>query len=374
MNIQNLLENGISEGAFPGASWAVGTPHSVEMGAAGRLTYQDSSPPTTVSTIFDLASLTKVVCTTSLAMSFWQRGAIDLDSPVCFYWPEFGKNGKESVTIRNLLCHNSGLIAFRKYHESNLVLPDVLSLIAEEALQYPVGTDGIYSDLGFIALGHVLTLISGQSLKALFDNEVKLPLGMTSAGFLPCVEWKHSIAPTEFVTDWRFKVHNSMGLAKDQRVFYSEEGTAYIQGEVHDETCLLLGGVSGHAGLFASVEDLAKFCQFLLGRVPKETRNRATTGQLPSLGTVLAFARRQSMISSRGLGWDTRSLDGFSSAGKLFGRHSFGHTGFTGTSLWIDPESQKFCILLTNRVHPDRERFGIMQVRSDFADLAFQII
>lgn len=366
MTISDLLQNGVRERAFPGATWAVGNSTHAVTGAVGRLTYDHQSRATTSSTIYDLASLTKVVSTTSLAMMLWQDGLLDLEAPACHYWPEFGENGKESVTIRNLLCHNSGLIAFRKYHEMDIDGDGLLARIAAENLIYPTGQQMVYSDLGFITLGHIIERITEQTLRSLFHNKIAQPLGMKTAKYGP-IGSIDTVAPTERVTEWRNNLRKSKGMPTGALSAKVATGEALICGEVHDETCLLLGGATGHAGLFASLEDLVKFCQFLLGGPADGDR------YLPSLGTIHAFVRRQSMASSRALGWDTRSLAGYSSAGKLFGRHAYGHTGFTGTSIWIDPEAERFAVLLTNRVCPTRDNEGLGDIRPLFADLAYPL-
>lgn len=366
MKVNELLQDFIGKGAFPGASWAIGTETSREHGAVGNLTYENSSPLVEDSTVYDLASLTKVICTTTLAMELWQEGKLELDKPAAGYWPEFGANGKENVTIRNLLAHNSGLIAYRTYHEMDETPTDILASIGQEPLQSRPGAQTVYSDLGFMTLGHIIEMIENRSLEGLFEERIAGPLGMKTAGFRPHSFQKDEIAPTEQVTEWRKSLHNSRGIDPNTVTYLDASSDTYIWGEVHDETCLLLGGVSGHAGLFASSIDLEKFAKFLLyGAQPGQ-------GKLPTLGTIHAFSRRLGMESSRALGWDTRSLEGYSSAGKLFGRHAFGHTGFTGTSIWVDPEAEKYCILLTNRVLPSRERTGLADARSSFADLAYR--
>ncbi len=245
-----------------------------------------------------------------------------------------GGPGKERVTIRHLLTHSSGLPAWRPLYTETTTRATALALADTTALLRQAGDTFVYSDLGAIVLTQAVEAITGERLDGYLDARVVQPLRMGSTRFLPPSAWRDRIAPTE----------------------RSQDGTI-IRGTVHDENAWRLGGVSGHAGLFSTAPDLARFARWLL------TAWRQDSGQ------VRAFTKRQGIPpgSSRALGWDTPSEN--SSAGTKLGAHGFGHTGFTGTSIWIDPDKDLFIILLTNRVNPTRENGRIARVRPRVADL-----
>ncbi|ARA91758.1 beta-N-acetylglucosaminidase [Rhodothermaceae bacterium RA] len=349
LRIDSLLRAAIDERAFPGAAVAVGRAGVLaKLDGYGYLTY-DSETPVTPRTLFDLASLTKVVATTTAAMKLYEEGRLDLDAPVVRYLPAFGANGKDRITIRQLLTHTSGLVPFRPFHTLGLTTRDaVIQAILNETPVYEPGTDMRYSDLGMITLALVIERITGQDFATYVREAVFEPLGMTHTGFRPVGQTDASVVPTEYDNGFRKRL---------------------IQGEVHDETAWILGGTAGHAGLFSTAEDLARFAHMLVneGRVngqaflQPETIRLFTTPVAPGMHT-------------RALGWDTRSPEGYSSAGQYFGPRSFGHTGFTGTSLWIDPDQQLYVILLTNRVYPTRENRAHIAIRPQVADFAYEAI
>ena len=327
------------DSAFPGAVVAVGRHDSILLLAAVGHYGIDDPRPVTPETVYDLASLTKVIGLTTACMILVGEGKLDLDAPVQRYVPAFRGPGKEGVTIRHLLTHSSGLPAWRPLYIEATTRAVALALVDTTALLRQPGDTFVYSDLGAIVLTQVVEGLTGQRLDAYLDARVLQPLGMTNTRFLPPSAWRDRIAPTE----------------------RSQDGTI-IRGTVHDENAWKLGGVSGHAGLFSTAPDLARFAEWLLGAWRQDS------------GQVRAFTKRQGVPtgSSRALGWDTPSEN--SSAGTKVGAQTFGHTGFTGTSIWIDPDKDLFIILLTNRVNPTRENGRIGRVRPRVADLVVDAI
>jgi len=307
--------------------------------AFGRFTYEPDSLPMRPDTIFDLASLTKVVATTSMAMALYEEGKLDIDEKVCTYLPEFRGGDRELVTVRHFLAHSSGLPAWVDLYKRARGKEAFLKHICRLPLEAPPGTRTVYSDMGMILLGAALERISGEPLDAFCRRRTFDPLGMHDTLFNPPFHLRHRIAPTEVVP----------------------ERGGVIWGEVHDENAWAMGGVAPHAGLFGTAGDLFKFAQMLLdGGIYGGRR-------LFREETVRLFTRR-TPGSTRALGWDTPSEGGPS--GKYFSPSSFGHTGFTGTSLWADPERNLVVVLLTNRVHPTRERKGMFCLRPLIHDAA----
>ncbi|MDX1996165.1 MAG: DUF1343 domain-containing protein [Thermoanaerobaculia bacterium] len=338
--IDALLAGYVERRAFPGGVVAIGRQGKlVHLRAFGRQTYDADAPPVTAETLYDLASLTKVVTTTTVAMTLVDDGRLDLDKAVQDYLPEFVGPGKEVVTVRHLLTHSSGIDWWAPLYQDTRGAAEFVRKIAAMPLVNPPGSTMKYSDLGLILLGEILERVTGRSLDALARERVFRPLGFADTGFRPARELRPRIAPTEVV---------------DGQV---------IHGEVHDENARALGGVAAHAGLFGTAPELARFAQMLLWRGVYDQRRIVTRE------TVALFTQRAGVPvdSDRALGWDTRSATGFS-AGQLFSARSFGHTGFTGTSLWIDPERDLFVLLLTNRVHPTRDNNLIREVRPALAD------
>jgi CubicO group peptidase (beta-lactamase class C family) len=336
-----LLESFRERGAFPGGVLAVGHDGAlVHLHAFGRLTYDADAPPVSADTLYDLASLTKVVATTTMAMILVDEGRLDLDQPVRELLPGFEGPGKEAVTVRYLLTHSSGLPAMAPLYKEIQGRAAYLERIQAMDLESPAGSRSTYSDLGIILLGEILERIAGQPLEAFVRDRVLVPLGVRDTMFRPPVELRQRIAPTE-IDPWRGRL---------------------VHGEVHDENAFAMGGIAPHAGLFGTAGDLARFAQMLLNGGIFEGR------RIVSRETVALFTRRAGIPDSdRALGWDTKSAEG-SSAGTLFSSRSFGHTGFTGTSIWIDPDRKLFVILLTNRVYPTRENNLIREARPAVAD------
>jgi len=340
-----LLEEAIQDRAFPGAAFGV-LSHGdiVALDAVGRFTYDESSPEVTPATVFDIASLTKVVATTSAAMILHDRGILDLDMPLGDVLPGFviGKqpgSPKQLVTLRMLLAHSSGLPAYERFFETAKTPNELLRACLTTPLEAAPMERSIYSDIGFLLLGKALELIARESLPVFCQREVFGPLGLVSTCFnTPRDSWR-LIPPTEEDTHFRHRV---------------------IQGEVNDENCAVMGGSAGHAGLFSSVPDLLIFARSILTPQKEPSIFRPETVSLFSTKRVFPTG------SSRALGWDTPSEP--SSSGRSFGPRSIGHLGFTGTSLWIDPDRELAVVLLTNRTWPDRSSQAIRQVRPAFHD------
>jgi len=348
------------DSAFPGAVVAVGNhDHVALLAAVGHYGVDDPRPMTT-ETVFDLASLTKVIGLATACILLVDQKKLDLNAPVQRYLPEFGGTGKERVTIRHLLTHSSGLPAWRPLFRETETREAALALVDTTPLDTVPGARYLYSDLGAIVLTQVVERITKTRIDQYLGTAVFKPLGMTTTRYLPPAEWRDRIAPTEMDTVFRHRM---------------------IRGEVHDENTGRLGGISGHAGLFSTAGDLARFAEWLLevreGRRRSEEVGGSRGRQSPSSSDLLRlppslveqFTRLQDLPpgSSRALGWDTPSEH--SSAGTKLLAHAFGHTGFTGTSIWLDPDRDLFVILLTNRVHPTRANTRILKVRPFVADL-----
>lgn len=350
--VDDLILSAIEAHIFPGAAVAIGRAGVlVKNQGYGFLTYESDVPVTTDSQ-FDLASLTKVIATTTATMALIDQGKLNRDDRVPSVLPEFAQNGKQDVTVFHLLSHTSGLPAYHAFHTMGLTQRDqVIDAIMAEKLEHPPGSECVYSDLGMITLGLIVEKIVGTDLDTYLKNHFWNVLGMTRTGFRPVgkTEFDPRIVPTEVDDVFRH---------------------ALIQGAVHDETAFILGGIAGHAGLFSTSTDLAQFADMML-------RGGTSHGtQLIDTATIAEFTTRifPTGTCTRALGWDTKTLDGYSSAGQFFGPRSFGHTGFTGTSIWMDPDQQLFVILLTNRVHPSRAETRHKEIRAQLADIAAQAI
>jgi len=341
-----ILDAAVRDSVFPGAIAVVGTRDRVllERGA-GHLDWVPSPAPDG-STLWDIASLTKVVALTTAVMQLTEQGKIELDAPVGSYLPEFTGSGKERVTVRQLLTHSSGLPAWRPLFREATTPDSALALVFATLLDTVPGTRMVYSDLGAILLGQLVVRVSGEPFDRYVQTRILAPLGMRDTQFRPPRGLWERVAPTEVDTVYRKR---------------------HVRGEVHDENAYALGGVSSHAGLFSSARDLARFARMLL--------NGGTLDGVAIVApaTIAEFTRVQdSALSHRALGWETPN--GRNSGGHLLSRRAFGHTGFTGTSLWVDPENDVFILLLSNRVNPTRERTGIAAVRVALADAVLTVI
>jgi len=363
--VDSLVSQAILEGVFPGAAYAVGHAGKVvHRRAQGRHTYCPESAATTTDTIWDLASVSKVVGTTSGAMVLYDQGKLDFDQPVSEILPPFAQNDKAKITIRNLLLHNSGLIAFRPYQQKYKTPEDCLAAIYAEKLTYPTGSKMVYSDLGMIVFGKIIEALSGRTFTAFLNEQIFQPLGMSTTLYNPVAQLRLLCAPTEPIEPWRQELRRLRGTDTEEvrKLERQPDGTNWIQGEVHDPNSELLAGVAGHAGLFSDLSDLCKFMTMML----------QPNNDLIKRATVEMFIKRQTEQSSRALGWDTKEEK--SSAGKFFSMKSFGHTGYTGTSVWGDPENNAFAILLTNRVHPTSENTKIIAFRPKFHDAIYRTL
>jgi len=339
--LDSLVRVGLEQGAAPGAALAVGRyGRLVYLKGFGTTDYAEGAPAVDASTMYDLASLTKVVATTTAAMILEEEGKLDISRTVQSYLPEFNAPDKAAITVRMLLTHRGGLEAFAPLWKDTRGRADYLAKINARPLANPPGTKMVYSDWDYVLMQDIIERITGTTLDAFVGARVFGPLGMTSTRFLPDTTdpaLMRRIPPTE----------------KDSL-------RGQIHGTVHDPNAWALGGVSGHAGLFSSARDLAIFAQMLQnGGSYKGTH-------ILTAATITRWTAPQDPHSSRALGWDTPS--DVSSAGRYFSPRSFGHTGFTGTSIWIDPERGVFVILLMNRVNPRGLATRHTQLRRDVAD------
>lgn len=351
--VGRLVEEAIEDGAAPGAVVLVARRGQIVLQKAfGYMSYDDGAEQMRVDTIFDLASLTKIFVTTTLSMIFYERDLLDLDSPVSAYIPEFRGEHKDRVLVKDLLSHSGGLLWWTDLYMKFEGQPPekarrgYIEAICEMPLDYSPRSKTSYSDLGILLLGEILERISGKPLDVMAQEEVFDPLGMDETMFRPPASLLERIAPTE-KDAWRDRV---------------------VHGEVHDENAFGLGGLAPHAGLFSTASSLAPFPQMYLNGGAYNGR------RIVNAETIELFTTRAELApdSSRALGWDTPSEP--SSSGAYFSAASYGHTGFTGTSMWIDPERELFALLLTNRVHPTRENRKLYDVRPKFHDAVMKAI
>jgi len=337
--VDSLLHAKVVERAFPGAAVAVGRGQTItKLDGIGYHTF-DAKREVSSQSRYDLASLTKVVATTTAVMKLYEQGDLRLDVPVARYLPAFGQNGKSDVTLRQLLLHTSGLKPYLGPDERGPTPEAIVDTIMAQKLQYDPGTESRYSGLNMITLMQVVEKRSGQDFASFCEEHIFTPLGMDDTGFRPAQARDPRSVPTTDTTGTRYR------------------------GSVHDPMARDMGGVSGNAGLFSTAEDLAHFASMLVND------GRIFGRQFLQPSTIEAFTTRGDVPeSTRALGWDTKSMEGYSSAGAEFGASSFGHTGYTGTSFWVDPEQDLFAILLTNRVYPDDTDDRITDIRPVFAD------
>jgi CubicO group peptidase (beta-lactamase class C family) len=310
-----------------------------------------------VGTLFDLASVTKAVATTTMAMILYERGLLELDTPVSGTLPEFLTGGdarRQAVTFRTLLAHSSGLPAYEKLFLKASGRDELLKAAISMPLSADPGTCAEYSDIGFIILGIALERIAGEPLDTFCRRDVFGPLGMSNTTFNPPRELRTKIPPT---ADER---EVDASPAKPRSTFRKR----IIQGEVQDENAFVLGGAAGHAGLFSTAEDVACFAHVML----------SGGGHILRPETIALFTRREGnpASTSRALGWDTPSSP--SQSGTHFGPRAYGHLGYTGTSLWIDPDRQLSITLLTNRTWPDCSNQAIKQVRPRIHDALIESV
>ena len=342
MRLDSIIRVAIAEGASPGASIAVARyGRIVHMRGYGTLDYAAESPAVDPTTLYDVASLTKVVATTTAAMILEEEGKLDLARPVHSYVPELDAPEKSTITVEMLLTHTGGLEAGASLFTQHRGRAEYLAQINARPLRAQPGTTTLYSDWDMVLLQAVIERITGTTLDDFVVARILRPLGMNETQFRPDTantSLRRRIAPSA--------VDSLRG--------------GLLQGVVHDGNAWAMGGVAGHAGLFSSARDLATFTQMLL--------DGGSYGAFRIVGpaTVARWTSRRGPGSSRAFGWDTPTAT--SSAGRYFSARSFGHTGFTGTSIWIDPERQLFVVLLTNRINSRGVSNRHVQLRRDVAD------
>lgn len=338
-SVQAVLLRAVADSAFPGAYAVVGSSKGIiaEFGA-GKLDADDPTKPNE-RTVWDMASMSKLVSTTSAMIQLVGSNRVVVDSPVVYYLPSWNAAGTSRITVRQLLTHSSGLPAGRPLYKEADTDTAARTLVYATS---PVATPGskyVYSDLGFILLGRLVQQVTGTPLDQYVAKNVFGPLNMTDTRYLPPASWLPRIAPTE-IDPWRGR---------------------HIRGEVHDENASRLGGVAGHAGLFSSARDISRFAELYLSGGVLDGKRIFPTATLNQF-----IAIQDKALSHRALGWET--ANGTNSAGHRLAPVAFGHTGFTGTSLWMDPTRDLFVLLLSNRVNPTRQNTKIGGVRIALAD------
>jgi len=356
INAWSVIDSAIENRIFPGAQVAV--VHRGKLIASrgfGRHTYDNSSPPVKQESIYDIASLTKVLSATPITMKLIAQKKLSLEHTVQQFYPQFTGNGKEDITIRHLLTHSSGLPGYYQFFLDDQISTkeDVLDYILNVKLHSEPGSHYEYSDLGFILLTSIIEKVANRSIDRLAHSYFFGPLGMHHTCYNPPLEWKRKVAPTEIDSIYRNRL---------------------IHGEVHDENTHLMGGVSGHAGIFSTAKEITRYAQMLVDGGIWEGRRILKKSQIQEFTKVQHIPQDSDLA----LGWDTPSQSGKSIAGDYFTPGSFGHLGFTGTSLWIDPNEEIIIVLLTNRVHPSRkgdegskEMYGI---RRDFYNRVMEVL
>jgi CubicO group peptidase (beta-lactamase class C family) len=336
--IDSIINAAIADHAAPAMAVAIGRyDRLIYLHSYGRLTYADTAPAVDEHTRFDLASLTKVIATTTAAMMLEEQGKLDINRTVASYLPGFNAPDKKDITVRMLITHRGGLEAFAPLWKTLKGREQYLQAINSRPLAYTPGSKSIYSDWDYVLMGLVVERITGEPLDTYTERTIFAPLGMMETGFRPDTVDKRHIAPTE--------IDSLRGL---------------VWGSVHDENAAAIGGVAGHAGLFSTAHDLSIFARMLL--------NGGSVGSVRLLAptTIARWTAAQDAGSSRALGWDTPALH--SSAGHYFSPRSYGHTGFTGTSIWTDPERGVWVVLLTNRVYPTRANEKHLALRRAVSD------
>lgn len=339
--IDQLMYAAIARGAIPGGVVLVGHDgHVVYRKAFGMRSLEPDKEAMTVDTIFDLASVTKCIATATSVMQLVQQGKVRLNDPVAAYLPDFANNGKKDITVRQLLTHFSGLRDDLDLKTSWKGRNAAYEIVMDEKPIFSPGSRFSYSDINFEALGFLVEQVSGLSLDEYASKNIFVPLGMKETSFLPPAEWRPRVAPTEY-----------------------DENHQMLRGAVHDPTARRMGGVAGHAGLFSTADDLAKFAQDML------TGTRVLSRL--SIEKMSAPQQPPTSVSLRGIGWDIDSPLA-TNRGEFFPVGSFGHTGFTGTSIWIDPVTDTYVIVLTNAVHPHGHNSAVISLRGHIASAVAQ--
>ncbi|MFN3385863.1 MAG: serine hydrolase domain-containing protein [Candidatus Thermochlorobacter sp.] len=344
--VRRVISDAIKDSAFPSAVVAVmQNDRLVFHEAFGHLTYDTLSARTDTNTIYDLASVTKVLATTLSVMRLYDDGQLSLTDPVAKFIPEFANRGKEQILLRNLLIHDSGLIAFRRYSQFCPNADSALKHIFNDTLIRRTGDSTIYSDLNFILLGEIVRRITHKRLDEYFYETFARPLGLQNTFFNPPDSVLYRIAPTEVDCTWKLPFKRPL---------------------VHDPTSALFGGVAGHAGLFSTASDILTIMKMLMhgGSLYGKTFLKPET--------VQRFTTRDSVHRVRALGWDVRDAGEKASTGKYFSMQSYGHLGFTGTSVWVDPTRTLCVVFLTNRVYPTSANNKIRAVRRQLHDAVIE--
>ncbi len=344
--LERFLNEQVADDVIPGGTMIVGRRSGISHATTFGTYADDDERPVTLNTIYDLASLTKVVGLTTATYMLLADGRLTLGTPIQTIVPEFEGSDKAAITVRHLLTHTSGLPAWIPLHLETANREDALDRIFHEPLTNTPGTEYVYSDLGAILMAQVVERVAGQPLDVFLQEKLFQPLNMVDTGFNPSSELLTRIAPTEN-DPWRDRV---------------------VHGEVHDENAFHLGGVSGHAGLFSTAEDLAKFAEWMLSNFAGDTD--AGLPNIPA-SELTQWTGLQSGPegANRAIGWQKPAPGGGNSAGTLLSADSFGHTGFTGTSIWIDPRNDFYLVMLTNRVHPTRENQRWLPLRGVITDM-----
>ncbi|MEW6730276.1 MAG: serine hydrolase domain-containing protein [Acidobacteriota bacterium] len=353
--IEQFLSACIDASEFAGAVYLVAQRERISaFGALGQAVLLPVRLDVTEDTLFDLASLTKPLVTAMLLAQFSEQGKLDLFQPVSRFLPEFATPDKQTITIMQLASHSAGFIAWRPFYALAKQPRQILELIASEELAYQPGTHVIYSDLGYIVLGLLLQRISGKPLDELARQMIFEPLGLAYTGFNPPEQWRTRIAASETGNEYE------RIMAGEQAVGYTGWRHEMIWGNVDDQNAFFLGGVAGHAGLFAPAKEVLQMArQFLPGSclVKEKTLELFYHNFTPGC------------VESRSLGWWLTEV-GTTPAGPVLPAESFGHTGFTGVSVWIAPHEERVYILLTNRTHPVYKNFNMNERRREFHRLA----
>ncbi|NUQ80728.1 MAG: serine hydrolase [Bacteroidetes bacterium] len=341
-------DEAILEGVAPGMAISVVSRDKIwYQKAFGRLTYETTSASVTCSTLYDLASLTKVFATTMSVMILTEEEKLSPDQPIKTWYTALKDTVKQQITIRQLLTHTSGFESWRPFHKLGSPSAEaILDTILNARLHYSPGDSSIYSDWNFILLSDIIRKVTGKTLDQFAAERIYQPLGLRMTGFNPAGYPEEQMAPTENDQTWRMKV---------------------VRGSVHDETAQLLGGVSGHAGLFSTIREISVLTQLMVNN------GRVGDVRLFQPETVKLFTSSQGLPGGRALGWDVKSPKGYTSAGSIMGPLTYGHLGFTGNSVWIDPQAGYGIILLSNRVYPTRDNKKISAFRPKMYDRIAEI-
>lgn len=326
--IESICNSAIAEKKFPGCVVVVGNSNGIQYQQAfGNRRLLPEPEPMTVDTLFDMASLTKPIATATSVMRLVDQGQIDLDAPVARYIPEFAPNGKDAITVRQLLTHQGGLIADNHIRDYSGTRDECIGNVCKLSTTVSPGSKFIYSDVGFIVLGELVAKVSGQPLDVYAREQIFQPLGMTETSFRPDTALHPRCAPTE------------------------QRAGRWMQGEVHDPRAIRLDGVAGHAGLFSTGTDVARYARAMLSAESAKPILSDAGWRLMTTPNEIPTQRPEAPFARRGLGWDMGSAYS-KNRPTTFSDKAFGHSGFTGTSLWIDPERDLFVVFLSNRVHP----------------------